>query len=100
MLFQEECNEAIIWNIFMNYPLALICRDNECLDVYNLESAHCVKSLKHESKVRRKVLERKVFKDSFQFIGNCLQSRHVIVFNEQNKFSCKCSDQATTMTEN
>ena len=26
-------------------------RDNDCLDLYNLEAAECVKSLKHESKV-------------------------------------------------
>ena len=35
----------------MKYPLALICRDNENLDIYNLGAAECVKSLKHESKV-------------------------------------------------
>ena len=51
IVLQENCNESIIWNIHLKYPLALICRDNECLDLYNLQTAHCVKSLKHESKV-------------------------------------------------
>eukprot|EP00090_Calanus_glacialis_P004077 TRINITY_DN13023_c0_g1_i1.p1 TRINITY_DN13023_c0_g1~~TRINITY_DN13023_c0_g1_i1.p1 ORF type:complete len:713 (+),score=103.45 TRINITY_DN13023_c0_g1_i1:114-2252(+) len=50
-IIKEESNESIIWNIHLKYPLALICRDNECLDLYNLEAAECVKSLKHESKV-------------------------------------------------
>jgi len=50
-IIKEESNESIIWNIHLKYPLALICRDNECLDLYNLQAAECVKSLKHESKV-------------------------------------------------
>jgi len=50
-IIKEESNESIIWNIHLKYPLALICRDNDCLDLYNLEAAECVKSLKHESKV-------------------------------------------------
>ena len=50
---KENCNQSIIWNIHLVYPLALICRDNESLDLYNLQTAECVKTLKHESKVRK-----------------------------------------------
>ena len=58
LLFQdislkENCNQSIIWNIHLVYPLALICRDNESLDLYNLQTAECAKTLKHESKVRK-----------------------------------------------
>lgn len=51
---KENCNQSIIWNIHLVYPLALICRDNESLDLYNLQSAECAKTLKHESKVEKK----------------------------------------------
>lgn len=44
----------------MAYPLALICRDNETLDIYHLESKSCLKSLKHESKVLNAVLHKNV----------------------------------------
>ena len=44
----------------MKYPLALICRDNVHLDVYNLETGKCVKSLRHESKVMNNVLNLEI----------------------------------------
>jgi len=50
-VIKEESSESIIWNIHLCHPLALICRDNELLDMYNLDTASCLKSLKHESKV-------------------------------------------------
>ncbi len=28
-----------------------VCRDNEVLDIYDLEAGHCIKRLQHESKV-------------------------------------------------
>jgi len=50
-VIKEESSESIIWNIHLSHPLALICRDNELLDMYNLDTGTCLRSLKHESKV-------------------------------------------------
>ena len=35
-----------------------MCRDNELLDIYHLESHSCLKSLKHESKVLNATLHK------------------------------------------
>ena len=32
-VIKEESSESIIWNIHLCHPLALICRDNELLDM-------------------------------------------------------------------
>ena len=37
--------------IIVIFCSALVCRDNESLDLYNLEMGECIKSLKHESKL-------------------------------------------------
>ena len=55
---RENSSESIIWNIHLAFPLALICRDNETLDIYHLESHSCLKSLKHESKVLNTTLHK------------------------------------------
>ena len=80
---REYSSESIIWNIHLggsfkiwnrynskfqkpisnsnftsDFPLALVCRDNELLDVYHLESHSCLKSLKHESKVLNATLHK------------------------------------------
>ena len=47
----ENTSESIVWNLHLAYPLALVCRDNENLDVYHLESKSCLKTLRHQSKV-------------------------------------------------
>ena len=46
------------FNLTSDFPLALVCRDNELLDVYHLESHSCLKSLKHESKVLNATLHK------------------------------------------
>ena len=56
----ENNSESIIWNIHLAFPLALVCRDNETLDIYHLESKSCLKSLRHESKVLNAVLHKDV----------------------------------------
>jgi hypothetical protein len=35
---RETSSESIIWNLHLAFPLALVCRDNETLDVYHLVS--------------------------------------------------------------
>ncbi|XP_023331508.1 F-box/WD repeat-containing protein 11 [Eurytemora carolleeae] len=50
-IITEDNNPAIIWSVHLQYPIALVCRDNEVVDIYNLEKDECVKSLRHESKV-------------------------------------------------
>lgn len=35
---RENTSESIIWNLYLAFPLALVCRDNETLDVYHLVS--------------------------------------------------------------
>ena len=55
---RENSSESIIWNIHLAFPLALICRNNETLDIYHLESHSCLKSLKHESKVLNTTLHK------------------------------------------
>ena len=37
---REENSESIIWNLHLAYPLALVCRDNEILDIYHLVSLY------------------------------------------------------------
>ena len=32
----DGTSESIIWNLFMAYPLALVCRDNETLNIMHL----------------------------------------------------------------
>ena len=51
LIIKENTSESIIWNLQLAYPLALVCRDNEILDVYHLETKNALKSLKHQSKV-------------------------------------------------
>ena len=46
------------FNFPIDFPLALVCRDNETLDIYHLESHSCLKSLKHESKVLNATLHK------------------------------------------
>lgn len=56
----DNNSDSIIWNIHLASPLALICRDNDTLDIYHLESKSCLKSLKHESKVLNAILHKDV----------------------------------------
>ena len=56
----ENNSDSIIWNLHLAFPLALVCRDNETLDVYHLESKSCLKSLRHESKVLNATLYKDV----------------------------------------
>ena len=51
LVIRENTSESIIWNLQLAYPLALVCRDNEVLDIYHLETHTSLKSLKHQSKV-------------------------------------------------
>lgn len=64
---RENSSESIIWNIHLAFPLALICRDNETLDIYHLESHSCLKSLKHESKVLNTTLHKGMKIECIQF---------------------------------
>ena len=57
-IIRENTSESIIWNLQLAYPLALVCRDNEILDVYHLETQSSLKSLKHQSKVLNAALYR------------------------------------------
>ena len=41
---REENSESIIWNLHLAYPLALVCRDNEILDIYHLVSFNLTKN--------------------------------------------------------
>ena len=50
-VIRENTSESIVWNLHLAYPLTLVCRDNEVLDVYDLETQSCLKSLRHQSKV-------------------------------------------------
>ena len=50
-VIKEECSESIVWNLHLRHPLALVCRDSDCLDLYSLDTAARAKSLKHEAKV-------------------------------------------------
>ena len=50
-VIRENTSESIVWNLHLAYPLTLVCRDNEILDIYHLESQTCLKSLRHQSKV-------------------------------------------------
>ena len=56
----ENSSDSIIWNLFLAYPLALVCRDNETLDIFHLESKSCLKSLRHESKVLNAILHKNI----------------------------------------
>ena len=58
LIIRENKSESIIWNLHLAYPLALVCRDNEVLDIYHLETKNSLKSLKHQSKVLNAALFR------------------------------------------
>ena len=58
LIIRENTSESIIWNLQLAYPLALVCRDNEVLDIYHLETQNSLKSLKHQSKVLNAALFR------------------------------------------
>ena len=36
VLIKEDNSESIIWNLHVAFPIALVCRDNNILDVYHL----------------------------------------------------------------
>ena len=36
---KEDHSESIIWNLHVAFPIALVCRDTNVLDVYHLVSA-------------------------------------------------------------
>jgi WD40 repeat protein len=43
ILFEKAQSESIIWSIHLAFPLALLCHDNEILDVYHLETDSCLR---------------------------------------------------------
>ncbi|QQP40804.1 Hypothetical protein FKW44_014972 [Caligus rogercresseyi] len=46
----------IVWDITLSYPLTLVCRDDEKLDICNIEERSCLKRLVHEFKVLNAVI--------------------------------------------
>ena len=93
LIIRENTSESIIWNLQLAYPLALVCRDNEILDIYHLETKNSLKSLKHQSKVLNAALFRGIIVVGCQYglmafwnLHDALQSKDEII--DINHSSC------------
>lgn len=64
---QADDSRSVIWQLHLDPPLALVCYDNDKLELFNIDSLQSIRILKHQSKVLDAKIHRGMILAGCQF---------------------------------